>query len=69
MSEGRPVDRARAWCSMINVPFYRYSPQLSENVALDCHDNSKLINMMWESHCYMVANRHRIEELATMLNV
>ncbi|XP_048248074.1 85/88 kDa calcium-independent phospholipase A2-like [Haliotis rufescens] len=69
VSEGRPVDRARAWCSMINVPFYRYSPQLSENVALDCHDNSKLINMMWESHCYMVANRHRIEELATMLNV
>ncbi|KAK7112659.1 85/88 kDa calcium-independent phospholipase A2-like [Littorina saxatilis] len=67
VSEGRVVDRARAWCSMINVPHFRFSPQLSEDVALDCHDHNKLINMMWETHCYMVANRHRLHELGNLI--
>ena len=67
ISEGRVVDRARAWCSMINAPYYRFSPQLSEDVALDCHDHDKLIQMMWETHCYMVANRNRVNELANLL--
>lgn len=67
VSEGRVVDRARAWCSMLKVPYFRFSPRLSEDVALDCHDHSTLINMMWETHCYMVANRHRLHELANLL--
>ncbi|CAL1540222.1 unnamed protein product [Lymnaea stagnalis] len=67
VSEGRVVDRARAWCSMINVPYYRFSPQLSEDISLDCHDTKALINMMWETHCYMVANRHRLNELGSLL--
>ncbi|RUS71722.1 hypothetical protein EGW08_020519 [Elysia chlorotica] len=67
ISEGRPVDRARAWCSMINTPYYRFSPLLSEDISLDCHDERALINMMWETQCYMVANRHRVDELVTLL--
>ncbi|XP_076459319.1 85/88 kDa calcium-independent phospholipase A2-like [Babylonia areolata] len=67
VAEGRVVDRARAWCSMLNVPHFRFSPQLSEDVALDCHNHATLINMMWETHCYMVANRHRVHELANLL--
>ncbi|XP_035824061.1 85/88 kDa calcium-independent phospholipase A2 isoform X2 [Aplysia californica] len=67
ISEGRPVDRARAWCSMINVPYYRFSPLLSEDISLDCHDIQVLINMMWQTHCYMVANRHRVREIASLL--
>lgn len=67
VSEGRPVDRARAWCSMINVPFYRFSPQLSEDISLDCNDNKTLINMMWETQCYITANKHRIEQVAQLL--
>ncbi|KAH9489716.1 85/88 kDa calcium-independent phospholipase A2 [Bulinus truncatus] len=67
ISEGRVVDRARAWCSMINVPYYRFSPLLSEDISLDCHDIKVLINMLWETHCYMVANRHRLTELASLL--
>ncbi|KAL5018205.1 hypothetical protein ScPMuIL_003927 [Solemya velum] len=69
LSEGRPVDRARAWCSMINVPFFRFSPRLSEDVPLDCHDNKTLINMMWETECYIVANKNRIEQLAALLGL
>ncbi|XP_055875592.1 85/88 kDa calcium-independent phospholipase A2-like isoform X1 [Biomphalaria glabrata] len=67
ISEGRVVDRARAWCSMISVPYYRFSPLLSEDVSLDCHDIKILINMLWETHCYMVANKHRLTELASLL--
>ncbi|XP_052770064.1 85/88 kDa calcium-independent phospholipase A2-like isoform X2 [Mya arenaria] len=67
VAEGRPVDRARAWCSMINVPFYRFSPQLSEDIALDCTDNESLINMLWDTQCYIVANHHRIQQVAQLL--
>lgn len=68
VSEGRPVDRARAWCSMINVPFYRFSPQLSEDIPLDCNDNKTLITMLWETQCYIIANKHRIEQVAQLLS-
>ncbi|XP_060578993.1 85/88 kDa calcium-independent phospholipase A2-like isoform X3 [Ruditapes philippinarum] len=67
VSEGRPVDRARAWCSMINVPFYRFSPQLSEDISLDCTDNKTLITMLWETQCYIIANKSRIEQVAQLL--
>lgn len=67
IAEGRPVDRARAWCSMINVPFYRFSPQMCNNVNLDCTDNATLINMLWETQCYIVANKHRIQQVAQLL--
>ena len=67
LSEGRPVERARAWCSMIDVPFFRFSPQLSEDVQLDCNDNKTLIHMLWETQCYIVDNWHRFEQLAMLL--
>ena len=28
LADGRVVDRAKAWCSMIGVPYYRFNPQL-----------------------------------------
>ena len=31
-SEGQPVRQAKAWCTMIGVPHYRFSPQLMEEV-------------------------------------
>ena len=66
-SEGRPVDRARAWCSMIDVPFFRFSPPLSEEVMMDCTDTKILINMLWETMCYLHENKTRIDQLATVL--
>ena len=66
-SEGRPVDRARAWCSMVDVPFFRLSPQLSENIPLDCTDDRTLINMLWETQCYIYQHWERIQHLAILL--
>lgn len=28
LADGRVVDRARAWCSMIGVPYFRFNPQM-----------------------------------------
>ena len=67
MSEGRPVDRARAWCSMIAVPYFRLSPQLSEQVPLDCHDDKVLVNMLWETQCYLQQHQDKLAKLATLL--
>ena len=66
IAEGRPVDRSRAWCGMLGVPFYRFSPPISE-VEMDEHDNKKLTQLMWETQCFIVANKDRIKRLASYL--
>jgi len=66
-SEGQPVERAAAWCSMIGVPYFRLSPQLSEDVPLDCKDNAMLINMLWETHCYINDHLDRVVQLVSLL--
>ncbi|XP_075228914.1 calcium-independent phospholipase A2 VIA isoform X2 [Lycorma delicatula] len=67
-ADGRVIDRCRAWCSMINVPFFRFSPQLSEDVAMDEKSDEKLVNMLWESMAYMENNRKELQKLAVILN-
>ena len=66
-SEGRPVERARAWCSMIGVPFFRFSPELSDDIALDCSDDATLINMLWQTQCYINDNEQKFQSLAALL--
>ncbi|XP_061191986.1 85/88 kDa calcium-independent phospholipase A2-like [Saccostrea echinata] len=66
IAEGRPVDRARAWCGTLGVPFYRFSPPITA-VEMDEHDNKKLTQLMWETQCYIVANQDRIKKLASFL--
>lgn len=66
-SEGRVVERAKAWCSSIEVPFYRFSPQMMEDVKLDEKDDEKLVDLLWETRCYMVANQYFISEMLRTL--
>ncbi|KAH8257606.1 hypothetical protein KR038_011853 [Drosophila bunnanda] len=66
-SDGRVVDRARAWCSTIGVPYYRFNPQLSEDIAMDEKNDQKLINMLWHTKAYMHANRNKIIEMINFL--
>ncbi|XP_037045409.1 85/88 kDa calcium-independent phospholipase A2 isoform X2 [Bradysia coprophila] len=66
-SDGRVVDRARAWCSMIGVPYFRFNPQLSVDIAMDEKNDLKLINMLWEAKAYMHANRNKVIELINLL--
>lgn len=66
-SDGRVVDRARAWCSMAGVPYYRFNPQLSEDVAMDEKDDEKLVNMLWEAKEYVHSRRNTVKEVARLL--
>ncbi|XP_075164146.1 calcium-independent phospholipase A2 VIA isoform X1 [Haematobia irritans] len=66
-SDGRVVDRARAWCSTIGVPYYRFNPQLSEDIAMDEKNDQKLINMLWCAKAYVHANRNKIIEMINLL--
>lgn len=66
-SEGRVTDRARAWCSNIHVPFFRFNPQLSQDIALDEHDDECLMRMMWETRAYMKAQAKILAQLKPLL--
>ncbi|XP_019877346.2 85/88 kDa calcium-independent phospholipase A2 isoform X2 [Aethina tumida] len=67
-SDGRVIDRARAWCSTIGVPYFRFSPLMSEEVAMDEKADEKLCKMLWETKAYMRQNTHLMIELADILN-
>ncbi|KYM92145.1 85 kDa calcium-independent phospholipase A2, partial [Atta colombica] len=66
-SDGRVVDRARTWCSMIGVPYYRFNPQLSTEVAMDEKSDEILVHMIWNAKAFMHANRDVVQELATII--
>ncbi|XP_054008807.1 85/88 kDa calcium-independent phospholipase A2 isoform X1 [Hylaeus anthracinus] len=67
-SDGRVVDRARNWCSMIGVPYYRFNPPLPQDIAMDEKSDEVLANMIWSAKAFMHANRDQIQELAAVLN-
>lgn len=63
------VDRARAWCSMINVPYYRFSPTLHQNVDLATKDDKVLATVIWETRAYMHKHYEQVERCARSLLV
>ncbi|CRL05329.1 CLUMA_CG018187, isoform A [Clunio marinus] len=67
LADGRVIDRARAWCSMIGVPYFRFNPQLSVDHAMDEKMDDPLINMMWETKAYMYQNRKKVIEMINLL--
>lgn len=68
LSDGRVIDRARTWCSTIGVPYFRFSPQLSEEIAMNEMSDEKLCNMLWETKVFMYNNRSTIKQIADLLN-
>ncbi|XP_071050345.1 85/88 kDa calcium-independent phospholipase A2 isoform X3 [Onthophagus taurus] len=66
-TDGRVVDRARAWCSSLGIPYFRFSPQLSEDVAMDEKSDERLCKMLWETKAYMYANMASVREVANLL--
>jgi calcium-independent phospholipase A2 len=49
------------------VPYYRFTPQLSEDIAMDEKDDEKLVNMLWEAKAYMHSNHNMVKEVARLL--
>ncbi|XP_052223996.1 85/88 kDa calcium-independent phospholipase A2-like [Dreissena polymorpha] len=67
ISDGQPTDRASAWCEMMNVPFFRLSPLLTEEVPLDCVDKQKLEQMIQETKSYIGEQMDSITKIAQYL--
>ncbi|CAH0729964.1 unnamed protein product, partial [Brenthis ino] len=66
-ADGRVVERARAWCAALGVPYYRFSAQMSHDVAMDERGDARLVHMLWEAHAHMRAARRRLLDLAAVL--
>lgn len=66
-ADGQVVERAQAWCSMIDVPYFRVNPPISEDIQLDESDNAKLVNMLWETMAYLYQHKNDLSDLLTLL--
>ncbi|KAG8436308.1 hypothetical protein GDO86_007421 [Hymenochirus boettgeri] len=66
-SDGPAVSRARAWCDMIEVPYFRLSPQLQTDVMLDEVSDAVLVNMLWDTQIYIYQQRMVLQRLAKIL--
>uniref|UniRef100_A0A8C6K4B4 phospholipase A2 n=1 Tax=Nothobranchius furzeri TaxID=105023 RepID=A0A8C6K4B4_NOTFU len=66
-SDGCTVDRARAWCEMVDTIYHRLSPQLSQEVMLDEVSDTVLVNMLWETQMYLFQKRDILQSLAQLL--
>ncbi|XP_068455692.1 85/88 kDa calcium-independent phospholipase A2 isoform X2 [Clinocottus analis] len=63
-SDGCAVDRAGAWCDMIDTVYHRLSPQLSQEVMLDEVSDAVLVDMLWETQLYLYEKRDTLQALA-----
>lgn len=66
-SDGCAVDRAGAWCEMIDTVYHRLSPQLSQEVMLDEVSDAVLVDMLWETQMYLYEKRETLQFLAKVL--
>jgi len=66
-SSNRVVDRARAMCGWIGVPYIRLSPQLDVDIVLDEVRDEVLVHMLWITQAYMHQQRNNLVQLAGIL--
>ncbi|KAH3777395.1 85/88 kDa calcium-independent phospholipase A2-like [Dreissena polymorpha] len=66
-ANGPPTDRARAWCGMMDVPFFRLTPPLSDDVPMDCTNKQKIKTMVEETKAYIEENKATIKKVAELL--
>ena len=66
-ADGQVVERSKAWCSAIDVPYFRLNPPISDNVQMDETGNIKLVNVLWETTAYMLSRKEEFDELVLLL--
>ena len=49
VSDGQCVERARSWAHSMRAPFYRLTPKLNEECALNTSDDAEIVKMMWST--------------------
>lgn len=65
--DGRAVDRARAWCEMVGIQYFRMNPPLGTDVMLDEVNDSVLVNALWETEVYIYQHREQFQKLVQLL--
>ncbi|KAG8138152.1 hypothetical protein E2320_004073 [Naja naja] len=65
--DGPCVDRAAAWCEMIDAHYFRFNPSLETDVMLDEVSNTILVNMLWETQIYIYQHWDKFEQLVEQL--
>ncbi|XP_059968564.1 85/88 kDa calcium-independent phospholipase A2 isoform X4 [Mesoplodon densirostris] len=65
--DGRPVDRARAWCEMVGIQYFRLNPQLGTDIMLDEVSDTVLVNALWETEVYIYEHREQFQKLIQLL--
>ncbi|XP_046439390.1 85/88 kDa calcium-independent phospholipase A2-like isoform X1 [Daphnia pulex] len=66
-TDRRVVDRARSWCSMIGCAYFRLSPCLEKDIALDETRNDQLIPMLWETKAFIHSHSADFKRIAQLL--
>ncbi|NXU79178.1 PLPL9 phospholipase, partial [Oreotrochilus melanogaster] len=66
-ADGPAVDRARAWCEMTDVPYFRLSPQLHTEVMLDEVNDTVLVNALWDTQLYIYQQQEQFKQLVQHL--
>ncbi|XP_037016171.2 85/88 kDa calcium-independent phospholipase A2 isoform X1 [Artibeus jamaicensis] len=65
--DGRAVDRARAWCEMVGIQYFRLNPQLGMDIMLDEVSDSVLVDALWETEVYIYEHREQFQKLVQLL--
>ncbi|XP_049627518.1 85/88 kDa calcium-independent phospholipase A2 isoform X2 [Suncus etruscus] len=65
--DGRAVDRARAWCEMVETQYFRLNPQLGTDIMLDEVSDAVLVNALWETEVYIHEHRDQFQKLVQLL--
>ncbi|KAF6121025.1 phospholipase A2 group VI [Phyllostomus discolor] len=65
--DGRAVHRARAWCEMVGIQYFRLNPQLGMDIMLDEVSDSVLVSALWETEVYIYEHREQFQKLVQSL--
>ncbi|KAI1303564.1 85/88 kDa calcium-independent phospholipase A2 [Halotydeus destructor] len=66
-ADGQVVERAKAWCNSVTVPYFRLNPPVSDNIQMDETSNVKLLHILWETTAYMLSRKEEFDDLALLL--
>lgn len=62
------LDRAQAWCSSLDIPYFRINPPLAAIFSIDDKRDEQLINALWQTKLYMRYMQPQLKELAELLD-
>nr|XP_020643239.1 85/88 kDa calcium-independent phospholipase A2 isoform X1 [Pogona vitticeps]XP_020643240.1 85/88 kDa calcium-independent phospholipase A2 isoform X1 [Pogona vitticeps]XP_020643241.1 85/88 kDa calcium-independent phospholipase A2 isoform X1 [Pogona vitticeps]XP_020643242.1 85/88 kDa calcium-independent phospholipase A2 isoform X1 [Pogona vitticeps]XP_020643243.1 85/88 kDa calcium-independent phospholipase A2 isoform X1 [Pogona vitticeps]XP_020643244.1 85/88 kDa calcium-independent phospholip len=65
--DGPCVDRARAWCEMIDAHYVRLNPPLDADIMLDEVSDTILVNLLWNTQLYIYQHWGDLELLVEQL--